>query len=393
MRFHILSLAHLPVSKRFNSCAFTQKMIKFDKMMRRYGHEVYVYGCDGQDEGIGTEYIVTHHLEDVRKAWGDEGNNSELGYDWQKEQGFRFEKDTDKQKEVHDSFLDACIVEVGKRKQDSDFLVLTMGNYHMKVDKALNMPLTVETGIGYRGSYARFRAFESQFIMNYSYGLENWNKKGGEQMGRGKFLDRVIPNYFELSEFDFTLPKEDYMLYLGRITPLKGVHVAMRLAHEMKYKLIIAGQGDIEVAPEYQKYIEFVGFADVEKRKELMGKAKLFIAPTLYLEPFGGVVVEAMLSGTPVLASNAGAFPELVRNGETGFCCNTFRDYVEYANLITRADLRGLKKLGLDNISLRNKSEQYGIDAVYHQFMRWFRDIEHVYNGVSKGDNDAWYRL
>jgi len=70
MRFHIPALLHLPVSEKYTGCAYTQKILKFSKMMLSLGHEVFIYGAEGSDVPC-TEFIQTHSLQDIRDTFGD----------------------------------------------------------------------------------------------------------------------------------------------------------------------------------------------------------------------------------------------------------------------------------------------------------------------------------
>lgn len=157
--------------------------------------------------------------------------------------------------------------------------------------------------------------------MHYTYGRI-------EQSDNGRFFDAVIPNYFDLDDFHVCEEKEDYVLFIGRMIARKGPHIAARIAQECGMKIKMAGQGikrvddntyiadDISFSGDY---IEYVGAVGVKERAELMAKAKAVIVPTTYLEPFGGVVVESLLSGTPAIVTDFGAFPELIQHGVNGY--------------------------------------------------------------------------
>lgn len=124
--------------------------------------------------------------------------------------------------------------------------------------------------------------------------------------------------------------KEPYLLCLARICPDKGQHVAIETAHRAGMRLVLAGKvEDIPEATEYfERYIapavdgdRVVHVLNVagEEKAQLLARAHAMLAPLQWDEPFGLAMVEAMASGTPVIAMARGAAPELVAEGSTGF--------------------------------------------------------------------------
>jgi len=372
MRFHLLGLVHLPVSEKYMGCAFTQKILKLSKMLMSLGHEVYLYGCEGSDAPC-TEFIQTHTLKDVIKEWGDGDNRYDLGYDW-KVNGYRHDFNKEKTKTTL-KYYENCIKEINKRKKQSDFLLITQGTYQRPIDKAVDLYLTCESGIGYRGSYCKFRAFESTYLQNFMYGSEN-----PREGVNGNHYDRVIPNYFDPKDFEFSDKKDDYYFYIGRLIKRKGIEIASIIAQERGKKLLVAGQGmkswdkDTHrlVGEDFSiegKHIEYIGFLDVEERKKILSKAKIVFVPTLYLEPFGGTNVEAQLSGTPVLTTNFGCFTDTVVQGVTGYRCDTLQDFYDASFLAEK----------LDYSAIRKHAEKYLMDNVKWEYEKWFKDLYQLY--------------
>src|SRR5690606_22563570 len=107
--------------------------------------------------------------------------------------------------------------------------------------------------------------------------------------------------YFEPVDFPFKPDKGDYALFIGRLIQSKGVEIAVQVTRELGMPLILAGQGDPEALGIHDPHVVFVGSAGPEQRAVLMSEARLAFAPTCYVEPFGGVAVEAQFCGTPVL--------------------------------------------------------------------------------------------
>ena len=390
MRFHLLGLAHLPCSKAYMSCAFTQKNHKLSRMLLSLGHEVFYYGAESSDLPC-TEFIQTHSLRDIRKDYGDGDNRFDIGYNWHRAD---FRHDFNEiRKPSTIKFYKKCVSEIQKRKKPDDFLLLSQGFYHKPIADEIKLFLTCEPGIGYRGSYARFRAFESSYIQNFAYGSEN-----PRQCINGKYYDRVIPNYFDPSDILYSADKQDYYLFIGRIIRRKGLNTAVKACNALGRKLIIAGQSasidsrgylisstdpGFNIAPGTWEYI---GFADIEKRKELMAHALATFTPTEYLECFAGVHIESMLSGTPVITTNFGVFPETIPdnlNGKVGFRCNTLQDFIDAAQ----------KVIYCDHYEIRKYADRFLMQNIALEFDRWFRDLYQLYLSAKDSKIKGWHYL
>ena len=370
LRFHLLGLVHLPVSERYMGCAFTQKIVKMSKMLLSLGHEVIVYGAEGSDAPC-TEFVQTHTLREIRQEWGEGDNRFALGYDW-KRKGFKHDFNTAKT-ETTRRYYAACIDGIQKRKRADDFLLLMQGVYHKPVADGVGLWLTCEPGIGYRGSFAKYRAFESAYLQNFTYGSEH-----PKESINGNWYHRVIPNYFDGKDFPFCADKDDYFFFIGRMIERKGVGVAVKTCEAIGARLVLAGQGDYAI--DYDR-AEFIGYVDADQRAELMGRARAVFVPTLYLEAFGGVNVEAQLCGTPVITTNFGVFPETVAQGVTGFCCDTLQDFVDAA-----------RKVGeLDPARIRQHAERYLMDNVRWEFDKWFRDLYQLYRSAHEAGVSGWH--
>ena len=110
-----------------------------------------------------------------------------------------------------------------------------------------------------------------------------------------------------------------------------------------------------------------MGLADTQKRAELMGAAKAIFVPTLYVEPFGGVAVEAMMCGTPVICTDWGAFPENVEQGVDGFRCRTLAEFVQ-----AMSDVEGLDR----ELIRRRAVGRFSTEAVGPQYARYFERLQ-----------------
>jgi glycosyltransferase involved in cell wall biosynthesis len=376
MRFHVLGIPHTITHPDWCGCAFTQKVAKFLKMMSGRGHELIHYGhADSllyEHPDISQVSITDNKL--FRRVYGN--------YDW-KTNGFAHYYRADD--EVHQTFWRRAISQIGKRKKPDDFLLCFWGWGHKPIADAHPDLIAVEPGIGYGGAWARWRVYESHTIRNAFYGLDGINNCTQD------WYDVVIPNYFDPDDFEYSDEKQDYILYLGRVYAGKGVDIAIQATAVAGKRLVVAGQGtlaqmgytrdpDQAQQPGYAylpAHVQEVGYADPAKRRQLLRDAQALIIGSKYLEPFGGVQVEAWLSGTPVISPDTGAFAELNEDGVTGYRCRTFADYVQACRLV---DIFWREEC-------RSKGEQFTLDAVAPQYERYFHDVLNTYVG------EGWYQL
>lgn len=146
------------------------------------------------------------------------------------------------------------------------------------------------------------------------------------ESNRLPFFDRVY-NGVQLDDFSLNLETDNYLAWLGRISQTKGLVEAIDLARATKTAFKFAGSvWDINYFNQANQFvghddIEFLGQADPIKRNQLFGRAKAFLFPLQWDEPFGLVYIEAMACGTPVITYDRGAAKEIVIDGVTGYVC------------------------------------------------------------------------
>jgi hypothetical protein len=130
-------------------------------------------------------------------------------------------------------------------------------------------------------------------------------------------------------EFLFQATKHDYDFFIGRLHSAKGYHWAIEGAKRTKRRLMLAGGW----RPSFSPRIRFVGEVDGKKKAELLAGARCLWMPALWDEPFGLTTIEALFSGTPVLATRRGALPEVLTQ-EVGALCDTLDEMVEASRTI-----------------------------------------------------------
>ena len=235
----------------------------------------------------------------------------------------------------------------------------------------------IEPGIGYaEGHWANFKVFESYSIYHAWCTLANVGRCNQQ------WYDIVIPNYFDLSEFEYSDKKEDYFLYLGRVYDGKGLNIAIQATEAIGAKLKVAGQLADHYAEEGYKWpshVEFMGYAGLEKRKELMKGAIASFLPSMYVEPFGGVQIENLLSGTPTITTDWGAFSENNIEGVTGYRCRSFEDFVVAAT--------NCKNGKIKSKDCRIHGEKFSLENIAPKYEKFFTDVTNIY------DNKGWYTI
>lgn len=341
MRFHIPGVPHTVSNSTYISCAFTQKVRKLCGMLGGLGHEVFHYGCEGSDVPGAQHVDVVSERE--RKAAYPE--------DFQSRQ-FRPEI----QDAFHRTFYDRTFREITARRESRDFLLCSWGWGHQPIASRFGKDImVVESGIGYTDTFAPYRVFESYTWMSYIYGRS--------QVETPPWYDCVIPNFFDPKDFLFQREKEDWYLYLGRLIRNKGIDIAVQTTAALGAKLVIAGQGSLDDQNEpfegRAPHVEYAGFADLEKRRKLLARAKAVFVPTYYHEPFGGVAIEANMSGTPVITTDWGVFGENVLHGITGYRCRTLEQFRWAAQNVSRLSPGACRDWAVDNFSLERVSLMY----------------------------------
>jgi len=217
--------------------------------------------------------------------------------------------------------------------------------------------MTVEFGIGYPGTFANFRVFESYAWMHAVYGTTTSNPADLD----GKWYDAVIPGYVDASEFPLGTGQGDYLFFIGRLIERKGYKIAADVAEHLGKRLVVAGVG---TPPAYGEYIGPIGL----DRAQWFGEASAVFVPTTYVEPYGTVNVEAQMTGTPVITTDWGAFTETVEDGKTGFRCRTFGEFVEAVEAAPTLDRNYIRQRALNTYSLEATAPKY--ERYFHRLLQ-----------------------
>jgi glycosyltransferase involved in cell wall biosynthesis len=158
----------------------------------------------------------------------------------------------------------------------------------------------------------------------------------------------VVYHGLPLEEFrPLKRKREDFFVWLGRCVPDKGTHLAVQAAKDAGVPIVLAGTVD-RSNPEAVHYfrdivkplvdnkqVRYIGPANMKQKISLFSRARGFLNPIEWEEPFGMVMIEAMALGCPVISFARGAAPEIIENGKSGFLVH---DVAEMAHFIPRID-------------------------------------------------------
>jgi glycosyltransferase involved in cell wall biosynthesis len=363
-RFHVLGIPHTISNQEYTSCAFTQKVRRLCRMLQSRGHTVIYYGHE-DSLVICDEHVKVVKRYDLYKTYGN--------YDWRKHGPPEYRLDS----HVYKTFYTKSIAGIESRKKKGDFLLCTFGSNHKAVADAHSDMLICEPSIGYpRGGFASFRVFESYSIMHAYLGMSSI-----AYANQNMWYDCVIPSYFDLDDLEFSASKEDYFLFLGRINIGKGPHIAMQIVEAVGGRLVLAGPGKLtgeetRTARPISEYVQVVGVVGPDERKHLLSRAKAMLMPSIYLEPLGWTQIESMLSGTPVISTDWGAFAEYNIHGVTGYRCRTFEQFTWAARNIGNIEPHACRAWSSRNFSLERVADMYD---------EYFFSVHNIFSG--KG----WY--
>ncbi len=202
--------------------------------------------------------------------------------------------------------------------------------------------------------------------------LRDWLAKWGVPAER----IRILPNMNSLEGETGTEGLGDYVAFVGRLSPEKGVDVLLRAARqcpEIEFRVA----GDDAHAGELKRRspsnVRFVGKLGREELQNFYAGARMVVAPSLFYEGFPLVIVEAMVKGRPVVCSKIGGLPEIVDDGKTGFCF-TPGDVLELVSRIRLLwqDASLCRRLG--EAGREKALRDYAPDRYYDSLMRIYRE-------------------
>lgn len=232
--------------------------------------------------------------------------------------------------------------------------------------------------------WRQLAAAKRLYIVSISKALDKLAPRALKSM-----LLKPVYNGINPGNFPFRKDKSDYFMTLARSHPEKGQGLAAEACAELGYKLKLAGLvADIttpkkvllELANPLSPYrslsdfkyfsdkifphlepgqIDYIGDVNGQRKLDLLGHARALLFPIQWDEPFGMAPIEALACGTPVIAMNRGALPEMIEHGVNGFLANNKREFKQYMKRISEIDPAACRKSVEDKFSARHMAEEY----------------------------------
>ncbi len=179
----------------------------------------------------------------------------------------------------------------------------------------------------------------------------------------------TIPHGLDLTGAPFRRAPGTYLALVGRIAPEKGIADAVALARATGLRLRVAAkvydQREHElfaevVAPAIEEgVVEFLGEVGGAQRDELFADALATVMLGAWPEPFGLVAIESMATGTPVIARRAGALPEIVEHGRSGFLIDDLQEAILAVGRAGSLDRRQVRRSALERFSVDRMVDDY----------------------------------
>ena len=257
----------------------------------------------------------------------------------------------------------AMIDEVSRRADEFDILHFHLDGFHFPVFRGRSA--RVFTTLHGRQDLPPLKSFYRRFV---EYPLISISDHQRLPVAEANFV-ATIHHGLPLDLHHPTLqPAGDYLAFLGRISPEKGVERAIEIAIQADMELKIAAKVDAVDERYFRDCIEpliqqpnvtFIGEIDERQKTRFLGDARALLCPVDWPEPFGLVLIEAMACGTPVLAFGAGSIPEIVESGTTGVIVDSVEEALIQLPRVLQLDRAEVRRTFARRFSAERMASDY----------------------------------
>jgi glycosyltransferase involved in cell wall biosynthesis len=372
---HLIGIFHTIPNHDYDHCAFTGKVLRFSKMMKPFGYNIIEYS-NGDSISEATEHVQILTKEELIALVGEPTSLKAL-------HGVVGTP-------VHKAFHERLVEKIKTRVKPHDIILHTYGYSHKELLDIIPHAFHVESGIGYVGKdFGAIRIYDSYTWMHYLLGNHLHTNPDGSLVYNGNYpkvgkwptnYEFAVHNYLDPEEWEPSYEQGEYFLYIGRIIADKGLQIVKEIAERINIPVKVAGLGDIEKFR--GNNMEFIGqVRGLKEKNDIFKNAKAIFVPSQYVEPFGIVVIEAMISGTPVISSDFGAFAEIVEHGKTGFRCRTLGDYLAAVKAVENLDRKYIAEHARQRWTYEVIGKRY--DEIFKQIYDlkdggWYSEHSHI---------------
>ena len=345
--YHLIGLPTLLVDDTTLHAPWVNIIINMAAMLKSLGKHVIYYGVEGSQ--VICDEVVPIVSADEYQQYAATKTSNELGIT-------AAHKGTEYYRKSHKILENALRQRV--QSPTTDYLLLTHVTSDEGVQKLKDEGfITIEYAVSYPYRFADFAIYPSYYQLFTTKALLD-KEKGTYSYNELNHYDFVIPHAISAADYTFDLEnKQEYFVTLGRIQRNKGYHIIVEIAKQTGIKVKFAGPfgagmkeafaQDSRVNPQ----LEYVGIVGKEEKRSLLAGAAGLLAPSTVYETYHIAATEAMMSGVPVICTDAGGMVETVIHGKTGFRCHSMTDFKQAIELLPTLDRTAIATYAYETFS------------------------------------------
>ncbi|EKE25795.1 MAG: hypothetical protein ACD_5C00032G0003 [uncultured bacterium] len=305
------------------------------KGLTQLGHSVTIFACEGSDVAGKLVAVIDKPMYELVG-----------GFDFNGIKEYEF----------------LSFFELGRRINDFDIIHNHMGLHPISLAPLLPIPMITTLHSSLPPDFPSLaKAFHEYPFVSIS----NSQRKLAPELN----YIATIYHGIDVKSFNESISeKNDGFVFLGTLSENKGIDIAVKTALELGKKLIIAGEVrdsdrgflNENVFPYIDgKQISFIGEVGHSEKNILLANAEALLLPSRWNEAFGLVIVESLACGTPVVALNNGAVPEILRDGLTGYIADNEKDFIEAAKNVKNISRSSCRKDAEGRFDLLSMANSY----------------------------------